>query len=550
MNKSSGQKQGGTAPRLDTAESHARLYAAVVRSALDAIIVVDEGGYVISINPAAESMFGYSAEEAIGRSVGELIVPDHHRAAHEAGMARYHATRVPHVLGRRVLMEARCRDGRIIPVELAITEVELPGGRLFTAHLRDLSSERAAAAEIERQREALYQNEKLAAIGSLLAGVAHELNNPLSVVLGQAAMLREEMEANSSGPGMLERAAAIEGAAERCARVVRSFLSIARQRKAEKSVFELTELLDASLELVAYGLSSNGIQVIRDYGGKSQVFADRDQVQNIIVNLLVNAMQALDGVERQRRIHILTHVDSGRGLLVSIDDNGPGIPESIAGRIFEPFFTTKPQGVGTGIGLAISRGLAEAQGGQLTMAASRQGGAAFELVLPVHSAESDTAPSKSGPRPAMRELVRSRLGCILIIDDEPEISVLLAQALRRAGYECDVAADGRAAQVFIKKAPGRYCAVVCDLRMPGLDGPGMFRWLAEHHPLLARRTVFVTGDALGPVAGRFLAESRRPVLEKPFTPAEIVRLVDDVVGGNVPETTETTSPAQDILQKH
>jgi PAS domain S-box-containing protein len=548
MSRSRQQNQSGAAPRLDTALSHARLYAAVVRTALDAIIVVDEGGYVISINPAAEAMFGYSAAEAVGRSIGELIVPDHHRAAHEAGMARYHATRVPHVLGRRVLMEARCRDGRIIPVELAITEVELPDGRLFTAHLRDLSSEHAAAAEIERQREALYQNEKLAAIGSLLAGVAHELNNPLSVVLGQASMLREEMEANSRGPGMLERATAIEGAAERCARVVRSFLSIARQRKAEKSVFELTELLDASLELVAYGLSSNGIQVIRDYGGTFQVFADRDQVQNIVVNLLVNAMQALDGVDWQRRIHISAQLDPGRGLLVTIDDNGPGIPENIAGRIFDPFFTTKPQGVGTGIGLAISRGLAEAQGGQLTMAASRQGGAAFELVLPVHAAESDTAPSNAAPQPAMLRPVTP--GCILVIDDEPEISLLLAQALRRAGYECDVAPGGHSGQALIETAPGRYAAVVCDLRMPDLDGPGLFRWLAEHHPLLARRTVFVTGDALGPVAGQFLAESQRPVLEKPFTPAEIVRLVDDVVGGNMPETTETTSPAQDILQKH
>jgi two-component system NtrC family sensor kinase len=548
MSKSSGQNQSGTAPRLDTAESHARLYAAVVRSALDAIIVVDEAGTVISINPAAEAMFGYSAEDAIGRSVGELIVPDHHRAAHEAGMARYQATRVPHVLGRRVLMEARCRDGSIIPVELAITEVELPDGRLFTAHLRNLASERAAAAEIERQREALYQNEKLAAIGSLLAGVAHELNNPLSVVLGQASVLREEMEADASRPDMLERAAAIEGAAERCARVVRSFLSIARQRKAEKSVFEVTELLDASLELVAYGLASNGVEVIRDYGAKCQVFADRDQVQNIIVNLLVNAMQALDGVERQRRIHVGAHSDPKRGFVVSVDDNGPGIPEGIAGRIFDPFFTTKPQGVGTGIGLAISRGLAEAQGGRLALARSRLGGAAFELVLPIQPAEIARAASAARPQAEVPVPVRAQ-GCILVIDDEPEISMLLAQALRRASYECDIAADGRAAQVLIEKEPGRYAAVVCDLRMPGLDGPGLFRWLAEHHPQLAHKTMFVTGDALGPVAGRFLAESRRPVLEKPFTPADVVRLVGDVVGSSPPETNETTLRTQDILQK-
>jgi two-component system NtrC family sensor kinase len=136
-----------------------------------------------------------------------------------------------------------------------------------------------------------------------------------------------------------------------------------------------------------------------------------------------------------------------------------------------------------------------------------------------------------------------------VIDDEPEISMLLAQALRRAAYDCDVVSDGRAGQALIDKAPQRYAGVVCDLRMPELDGPGLFRWMAVHHPRLAQRTVFVTGDALGPVAGRFLAESGRPVLEKPFTPADIVHIVDEMLSRNAPETSETTSPPRDIPRK-
>jgi PAS domain S-box-containing protein len=528
MNEGDEKSTDRTPLHLDGRESHARLYAAVVRSALDAVIVVDESGVVVSLNPAAEATFGYPPEEAIGRSIGELIVPGHLRAAHEAGMARYRATRVPHVLGRRVVMDACCRDGRTIPVELAITEVELPNGRLFTAHLRDLSSERNAAAEIERQREALHQNEKLAAIGSLLAGVAHELNNPLSIVLGQASMLREDIEAGSSNASSMSRAVAIEMAAERCVRVVRSFLSIARQRKAEKTVFDVAEVIDKSVELLSYGLNSNGVEVVRDREPSPMlVIADRDQVQNILVNLLVNSMQALETTAPPRRIRIATDLKPDLGVVVVVDDNGSGIPEEISGRIFDPYFTTKPQGVGTGIGLSISRGLAEAQGGRLSLCMSRQGGAAFELVLPLHDTQaSGTIPVAKSISRSRQEAIRPR---ILVVDDEPEITKLLADALQRAGYDTEMAFGGRQGQALIDADPARYDAIVCDLRMPDLDGPALFRWIASHHHHLKEKTMFVTGDALGPLAGQFLAECRRPVLEKPFTPAEVARVLEELV---------------------
>lgn len=510
--------------RLETPEQLSAVYAAVVASALDAVIVVDDRGVVVAINPAAEETFGYPRDEAVGRRISDLIVPDHMKDAHEAGISRYRATREPHVLGRRVEMEARCRDGRVIPVELAITEVALPEGRYFTANLRDLSSARAASAEIERQREALHQSEKLAAIGSLLAGVAHELNNPLSIVLGQSTLLREEAATGFLRRSSIERTEKIEAAAQRCVRVVRAFLAIARQRKAETRAVQARPIVEGAIELLRYGIESSGIVVRCDIAaGLPEVVADPDQVQNILTNLLVNATHALEAVEGRREIRVTAAERDGR-LAIVVADTGAGIPRDIAQRVFDPFFTTKPQGVGTGIGLSISRGLAEAQGGTLSLLESDTG-AAFELSLPVvgarRGAEEDDGKAATGS-PAPRE-DRARA---IVIDDEPEIALLLADAMEKAGYRTDMASGGNEGKAMIAADPLVYDAIVCDLRMPDLDGPALFRWLKAHHPALAERVLFVTGDALGPVSGRFLAESGRPVLEKPFTAAEVADVVE------------------------
>jgi two-component system NtrC family sensor kinase len=522
-----GRRKARPATPLKTSEEFATVYAAVVASALDAVIVVDETGLVVSMNAAAEATFGYPAAEALGRSIGALIVPDHLLAAHEHGMARYRATREPHVLGRRVEMEARRKDGRLIPVELAITEVILPDRRLFTAHLRDLSAARQAAAEIERQRDALHQSEKLAALGSLLAGVAHELNNPLSIVLGQAIMMREDAGEVENAAGLCDRAAIIEAAADRCGRIIRSFLAIARQRKAERKAFPIPAALDDAIDLQMYGLRSRGIVLTRDYEeALPQALADPDHVQQIIANLLVNALHAQEGLQGHREIRVSARKGSDGVVSLVVADNGPGVPTELVGRIFDPFFTTKPRG--TGIGLSVSRGLAEAQGGTLTLCRSPLGGAALELTLPSAAPADAVLPEVNGPTGAgakVQTIIESAPRTAVIVDDEAEIALLIAEPLRREGYVCAIAASGREAQALIDARASNFDAVICDLRMPDMDGPALFSWMEAHHPGLTERVLFVTGDALGPTAGRFLAASGRPVLEKPFAPADVARLV-------------------------
>jgi CheY-like chemotaxis protein len=311
---------------------------------------------------------------------------------------------------------------------------------------------------------------------------------------------------------------------------VRSFLTIARQRKAEKRAVALTTIVDSAIELLSYGLRTGGVAVEREYEDSlPEVFADGDQVQQIIVNLLVNASQALEDVDGRREIRVAIRAGADDTVRLVIADNGRGVSKELAARIFDPFFTTKPQGSGTGIGLSVSRGLAQAQGGRLSLQESPLGGAAFELTLPVARGHAESAVEPSA-KPSPRKVadapeVENRRA--IVIDDETEIAVLLAEILRNAGYVCDVATSGREGQTMIAARAGGYDAIVCDLRMPDIDGPKLFSWVESTHPALAERTLFVTGDTLGPHAAKFLARCNRPVLEKPFVPGDVVRLVGE-----------------------
>lgn len=505
-------------------------HAAVVRTALDGIVVIDGDGLVVDFNPAAEAIFGYKREAVIGEPIAELIIPSEHRAAHEHGLSRYLATGAGHVLGKRLELPAMLSTGELIPIELTITDVTLGGRRLFAAHIRDQRAARRAEAEIREQRNALHQKEKLAALGSLLAGVAHELNNPLSIITGQALMMREAMEerAVADWNGLVRRCDRISTAAERCARIVRSFLDMARQRETERTPTRLETVVEEAVELLGYTMGAAGITVERRWTDALPVLSlDSSQIHQVVLNLLVNAQQALEqagGTERKIVIGITVGQEEGM-VALTIDDNGPGVPEAIRSRIFDPFFTTKPQGAGTGIGLAVSKGLVEAHGGSLTLGEAPDGGARFVIRLPnepVQTGEARAAqPATEKPQPAPHRQ-------LLVVDDDVAIAELLAEIAGRLGYAVTVTHGGNEARGKISARDGDFDAILCDIRMPAGDGPSLYDWLCEHHPALSGRIGFVTGDTLGPLAGRFLARSGCPMIEKPFTPADIAAFLDDL----------------------
>jgi CheY-like chemotaxis protein len=293
---------------------------------------------------------------------------------------------------------------------------------------------------------------------------------------------------------------------------------MARQQGVRRRPVPTASLIDGVLELLAYGLRSDGVVVVRDVPAElPPVLGDADQLHQVLANLVTNARQALEHHPEPRRIRIAARV-VGAMVEIAVADSGPGIPEAIWGRVFDPFFTTKPVGLGTGIGLSVSRGIAEAHGGSLDLARSAEGGACFLLRLPLAGPQdtADPAPPEApapvtGPRRA------------LIVDDETELAGILAEMLGALGFRCDLAATGRQAQPMLSERD--YDVILCDLRMPDMGGPALYGWLERNRPHLCARTAFVTGDALARGADGFLVRSGRPVLEKPFVPREVRELV-------------------------
>ena len=310
----------------------------------------------------------------------------------------------------------------------------------------------------------------------------------------------------------------IGAAAERCARIVQTFLAMARQRERQVMSVSMNDVISSALELTEYALRTAGISVRVDFGSAlPAVDGDRDQLHQVLVNLIINAQQAMEGGEAFGKVlTIRTSVDQSGRVLIDLRDTGPGVPEKARSRIFDPFFTTK-QGSGTGLGLAFSQGIVGAHGGTLTLEPSRRG-AWFRIALPPAAASKLVAV----PIAADVEKIRGG-GRVLVVEDEPDVAETLCELLEREGYEVKAVGDGAAAMMALNRED--FDLIVSDLRMPGMSGPDLHARIAETRPQLLGRMGFVTGDTLGSSMNEFLRDCGRPVLEKPFTKAGVRCLI-------------------------
>jgi signal transduction histidine kinase len=411
-------------------------------------------------------------------------------------------------------------DGAEFPCTVSARIIEYKGEDVMVSNTVDISKEVALKKTLDEQREQIFQAEKMSALGELLAGVAHELNNPLSVVVGHALMMREETSEQTT----LRRLEKISGAAERCARIVKSFLAMARQQPARLAPVDLRETLETAIDALQQGAtglkSAVEVDLPRDL---PNLLADADQIAQVFINLLTNADQAIDSTKIGGRISISARFDPAAAMVeIRVADDGPGIPKEVQSRIFDPLFTTKDVGKGTGIGLAFCHRVVTSHNGQIKLDQANGRGATFILRLPTTGRSEHLQSSASLPprRPAATN--------VLVVDDESDVADLIRDILQADGFEVEHALSTEAA--LAKLAGGRYGLILTDLNMPGMGGRGFYAQVVRDFPELAERLGFVTGDTMSPSARRFLESAKRPYLEKPLAPSDLRRLARQLAG--------------------
>ena len=482
----------------ELARSEAR-YRKLFEGASDAVLTLDATACFTTINPAGEEISGLPRAQLIGSSFAPRIAPE------EVERVMYEFQAVLAGEPRRFESQVLRADGEIRYISVNASCVEL--GEEVLCLVRDVTEQKLL-------QQQLIQSEKMGAIGQLVSGVAHELNNPLASISAFAQLVLSD----ASLPAPHRHSAdIIANESRRAARIVNNLLTFARQHRAEKVAADINKVLEDTLELREYELGVRGISVVRDYDpGLRETMADVYQLQQVFLNLITNAEQAMVSHRRERhRLVVRTRAHAGT-IRVEIEDSGPGIPAGSLERIFNPFYTTKPTGQGTGLGLSISLGIVSEHGGRIWAENVIGGGSRFVVEIPQTAPTRRSGEERTTPAPSVPGRLR-----VLVVDDEEPLRTALELWLRRSGHEVATTGSGVEALALAMRDP--FDAVLLDIRMPDLSGEQIHARLSREAPDVARRIIFLTGDIVSVELRRFLEDSGQPFFAKPFDFAEIAR---------------------------
>jgi two-component system NtrC family sensor kinase len=457
----------------------------------DLVYTTDMEGRLTEFSRGGESLLGWPRNEVLGRNCAELY-PDREARERLEGLLRQ---------GRVVPSfetVVRCRDGSVREALVAASRLRDAAGTPCgtVGIIKNI-------ADLQLARRQLVQAEKLSALGELVSGVAHELNNPLAGVLGYSQLLLAgKLEARQQKA--VDR---IFESALRCQKIVQNLQAFARRHPIEKKYLGLNGIVEKTLDIKGYHLRVDNLRVVKRLDPDlPMTMLDFNQMQQVLLNIINNAQQAMVGHRGQGTLTITSKAHDGL-ILLEVEDDGPGVPQEILGKIFDPFFTTKQVGQGTGLGLAVSYGIVRDHGGRIWAESEEGRGTRICVELPIMG-EGGRPAGAEGHRGAGRPLN------ILVVDDESVILDLIVDAFGRANHKVDTASSGREALEKLERRS--YDVLLLDLKMPEMDGRQLYDAIKDRWPDLSRRIVFASGDTLCPETQTLLARSGCPCVDKPF----------------------------------
>ena len=470
----------------------------------DIILQLEAGGAVREANQTVERLSGLTRQDILGQHVERLLLglPSmemlSQRAAEGPSPAYYQAT----LAGS----DRTCRD-----LTVTVAPLSEPAGALLLIG-RDVTEQNQATAMLQ-------QTDKLSSIGEIVAGVAHELNNPLSGVLGFSQLL-----AQKDGDGKFRRdIERIVECAGRCQKIVQNLLSFARPGTPEKKPVGLNGILEKTLDLLQPALFADNIDVSKELTPKlPYVMADFHQVQQVLTNLITNAQQAMNAEHGGGKLSLRTRVREDGRIAVEVSDNGPGIPADVLPRIFDPFFSTKKQGRGTGLGLSVSFGIIRDHGGEILVDSRAGTGTTFAVIFPAYVEEEESSERESLAPPEVGAGKR-----ILVVDDEEMIVELYLQLLQALGHSIDTASTGLEALRKIEEHD--FDLVITDIKMPRMSGIQLYEKTMEIKPSMRRRFIFITGDMNSLTSRQFSTVTDNPCLLKPVNIEKIEATIREVL---------------------